>query len=769
MSRSPMQAGVLGALWVAAVPRAAAALAVLCLLAGSPAWAAPELEFHTPPAATDPSTPAIMRDLAGRLLPVYQDPDPDRYLTNLSVLQMVAGEYAAAYASRQSLLERRRKTDAGRPLGRSVIYDIYAHARALEAQDRISFDEAFSKSFQEAIPRLGDKDAYAVTRWLAVSETVFREALDKALDQQRVKDSIGDAEAVELLRKYLSFDAYRSFGPLIESLDAEDDRRRYAADEETLIKTPDGASVAVLVVRPKSALKPLPALLEFAIEDSPGYAMECAAHGYAGAIAYARGKHQSPFAVVPYQHDGDDARAVINWIAKQSWSDGRVGMYGEGYSGFTPWAAATRLPAALKAIATSAPSAPGIDVPMGGSIFQNSAYRWSLRVTNAKAANSEQFSDDALWRSLDQKWYRSGRRYRDLGRLFGHPDPIFIRWLNHPSYDRFWQEMVPYREQFASINIPVLTITGFFAASEPGALYYFTQHHQYNRRADHTLLIGPYDDDAIKRGPAAALRGYELDPASLINLRELRYQWFDHIFKGGEAPPVLKGRVNYEVMGANEWRHAASVESMGGSSLRFYLDSTPAREGHRLVRRKNANVGFIRQTVDLADRMDAGWMPPADLISRNLASHNDLMFVSDRLAKPTEFDGVFSGMLDFAVNKMDLDLNIMLYERMADGSYVRLFNPTYEFRASYARDRAHRQLLKAGERQQLAFKSERIVSRQLQAGSRLVMVLGVNKRPDREINYGTGGDVSEESIADGRIALKIRWYGDSYVEIPVRK
>ena len=49
------------------------------------------------------------------------------------------------------------------------------------------------------------------------------------------------------------------------------------------------------------------------------------------------------------------------------------------------------------------------------------------------------------------------------------------------------------------------------------------------------------------------------------------------------------------------------------------------------------------------------------------------------------------------------------------------------------------------------------------------MVLGVNKRPDREINYGTGADVSEESITDGRIPMKIRWYGSSYIDIPVHK
>ena len=65
--------------------------------------------------------------------------------------------------------------------------------------------------------------------------------------------------------------------------------------------------------------------------------------------------------------------------------------------------------------------------------------------------------------------------------------------------------MIPYPEQFAHIDIPVLTTTGYFAAGEPGALYYFTQHHRYNPHADHTLLIGPYDDSVIQHGPVTAV------------------------------------------------------------------------------------------------------------------------------------------------------------------------------------------------------------------------------------------------------------------------
>ncbi|HWX36330.1 MAG TPA: CocE/NonD family hydrolase [Steroidobacteraceae bacterium] len=765
MTKTPTSAGRIAAM------RAAKSLIILLftVIVQTPSRAdAPDLEFHPPAAAGDAATPAIMRDLAERILPVYEEADPDRYLANLSALQLVTGNYAAADVSRQALRDRRRRVDAGKPAGRAAIFDIYAYAKALEAEDRVPFADGFTRSFREVAARLNDHDAYAVTRLLEISPAVHREELQKSFDQQRTTDRISQSDAVDLIWKYLSFDAYRSFGSLIGPLVAEDDSRRYTGVDELLIKTADGAGISVLVIRPKGLSKPMPSLLEFTIYDVQNYARECAAHGYAGVVAYTRGKH-SNYPIVPYQYDGDDARAVINWIAKQPWSDGRVGMYGDGYSGFTPWAAAKRLPPALKAIAVSAPSAPGVDVPMGGGIFQNSAYRWSSYVTDTKAAEQSAYYDDAPWRALDQKWYKSGRRYRDLGRLNGKPNPIFIRWLNHPSYDKFWQDLVPYREQFARINIPVLTITGYYAGSEPGALYYFTQHHRYNPHADHRLIIGPYDDTAMQRGPMAMLQRYQVDSAALIDLRELRYQWFDHVLKGAALPDLLNERVNYELMGANEWRHAASLEAMAKGSSRYYLDVTGSGDRHRLSQRKITRPAVLRQTVSLTDRRDFAWTAPADFISRRLTTHNSVMFVSEPLTKTTEFNGLVSGRLDFTVNKMDLDLNVTLYELLPGGDYIYLFNPTYEFRASYARDRAVRHLLHAGERQELIFKSERMTSRRLQPGSRLVMILGVNKRPDREINYGTGTDVSEETIADGKPPIRIQWYNDSYIDIPIRR
>jgi uncharacterized protein len=229
-------------------------------------------------------------------------------------------------------------------------------------------------------------------------------------------------------------------------------------------------------------------------------------------------------------------------------------------------------------------------------------------------------------------------------------------------------------------------------------------------------------------------------------------------------------------MGSNEWLHAPSIEAMGKGGLKFYLDAAAADadsqkgEGHhRLTMRKISDTTFVKHEVNLADRSDASLPPPNGIASKTLQTRNAVVFISDPLKKSQEVAGLFSGKLDFNINKMDVDLSIAIYELLGSGDYLALFDPAYEIRASYVHDHTNRQLLRAGERQQLTFRSDRLTSRKLEAGSRVVVVLGVNKRPDRQINYGTGGAVNEESIDDAKAPLRIRWYSDSYIDLPLRR
>jgi hypothetical protein len=85
------------------------------------------------------------------------------------------------------------------------------------------------------------------------------------------------------------------------------------------------------------------------------------------------------------------------------------------------------------------------------------------------------------------------------------------------------------------------------------------------------------------------------------------------------------------------------------------------------------------------------------------------------------------------------------------------------------RDRTHRHLLTPGRRQRLDFQSGRLTSRRLAPGSRLVVVVSVVKTLGAQIDYGTGKDVSDETIADAKEPLEVRWLAGSFIEVPVGK
>jgi predicted acyl esterase len=130
-------------------------------------------------------------------------------------------------------------------------------------------------------------------------------------------------------------------------------------------------------------------------------------------------------------------------------------------------------------------------------------------------------------------------------------------------------------------------------------------------------------------------------------------------------------------------------------------------------------------------------------------------------------NGSFSGSLKLAINKRDVDLSVTLYELMPNGEYFYLTR--YLGRASYANDNSKRELLKPNLKEIVQFNNTRIVSKQINKGSRLIIILNVNKNPYDEINYGTGKNVGSETIKDAEIPIKIRWYTDSSISIPILK
>jgi predicted acyl esterase len=130
-------------------------------------------------------------------------------------------------------------------------------------------------------------------------------------------------------------------------------------------------------------------------------------------------------------------------------------------------------------------------------------------------------------------------------------------------------------------------------------------------------------------------------------------------------------------------------------------------------------------------------------------------------------NGSFIGELKVSINKKDFDYGVTLYEVMPDGKY---FHLSYIIgRASYADDITTRKLLKPNEVETISFSNTHLISKKLSKGSRLLVHINVNKNPFSELNYGTGKAVSEETIADLNKPLKVKWYNDSFVEIPFWK
>jgi hypothetical protein len=776
--------------------------------------AAQSFEFSAPATVYDSRTPSVMRDLASRIIPGYRNDNRGQFLANMSALQLVAGNPESAYSARLELQRLRGGTPRHPVIDAALVYDLYAHTKSLQSQYRLPFAQAFDLAFWESVPVFDNRNAYRVESWLQAPVAAYAAALQASFDRLRGRRRISQREALGLIWQYLAFDAYRSFGPIAPGLISLDEDRRYIIQDDVVIDTPGRGQVMALLVRPRSSSGLLTALLQYRI--APGgheEAIEAAAYGFASMVAFTprvrAGRHA--WRVVPFDGEGERARAVIGWIAKQPWSDAQVGMYGDGYSGFVAWAAVKRLPPQLKAIATSDAMAPGVNFPMDRGIGLTGAYCWLQRIESerdqdaasagvpdggagsmppaaaagprqpgAEAASAPQAAGtiggaagalpgSADWcHALEAKWYASGKPFRDLPRLAGRAGEIFRRWLAHPGYDEYWRRLVPSARELAQLDIPVLSMTGYYTPGEAGALFYFLQHYDHDSHADQILLAGPYDRAEMRAGRAQeVVRGYRTDPQARIDPREIELQWFAYLFLNEARPALLADRVNVQVMGADAWQHAGTVEDLARDRARLYLTPESGGGSGLLTPREPAGHAAIHLTVNLARREDGGEPAPRSLMTGSVPVENGFAFVSGPLPGGLEIAGRFDARLRVRINKRDLDLTVALYELLPDGNYFHLFAPAEEFRASYLHDPARRRLLEPGVPHWLAFTSTRITAVRVESGARLVMVLRVSKRAGREINYGSGRAVSGESIASGRTPVKLSLLRGSYLDLPI--
>ena len=530
----------------------------------------------------------------------------------------------------------------------------------------------------------------------------------------------------------------------------------YIIQDSVSIPTRNGIDISAIIVRKRTNMQPLPVVLFYTTyyqgKTDDYFAKISAEKNYIGIVAYARGIKTNLKEYAPYEHEATDVYDIIDWISKQTWCNGSVGMLGGSYTGYSQWATAKNIHTALKTIVPQVAVMPGFDMPMENNVPFGNILGW---------ANDNIYKNKPYDRDLVFNWFNNGTSFQSLDSLGNHPNPIFQKWLQHPDYDSYWKSMVPTPEEYSKINIPILSTTGYYDGSQIGAIQYFKLHNKYNKDANHYLVIGPYDHWGGQSKPQKILMSYEIDTVANISMRELAFQWLDYILKDKPKPELLKDKVNYQVMGTNEWKHAPSLQAINNDTLTFYLDH------NILVSKKPKKKNFEKLTIDFKDRTSQNNYYTPEIIFDTLDASYGLIFKTIPFETDFDITGPFTGNLFATINKKDIDISMALYELMPDGKYF--FLTRYVGRASYAKDNTKRQLLKPNRKESIPFSNTRFVSKKINKGSRLVILLNINKHPFEIINYGSGKPVSEETIQDAKEPLQIKWYNKSFIQIPIWK
>ncbi|SDS39978.1 CocE/NonD family hydrolase [Winogradskyella sediminis] len=681
---------------------------------------------------------------------------------DLFKFQVIRGDYKDALHTIQKKIKETHQEER-------IYLDLYRHY--VEAKLSNDFKETFKDAYQNYLIESNDVQVINLDKILILRDGTdyFISNFNDTYKNITAKE-ISNVTAQDLLKKYFLSTVFSSTRDIFFEEIKQDHKRRYAINDSIVIPMKDGAEVSMVVVQRKgnsTAKKSAILVSSIYAGTNEASAILSASKGYIGVIANTRGKRLSKSDIKPLEYEHTDVYEVIDWISKQAWSNQKVAMVGGSYNGFTQWASMKhKVHPALKTIVPMVAIAPGIDYPMENNVLHNYSYSWNYYVTNNKFLDFEASNDFKRWNTLKNSWYKTGVAFNKLDSLDGRTNTLWNTYMQHPSYDDFWKKMIPYKQEFAKIDIPILTITGYYDDSQRGAMYYYNQHHTYAKNPNHYLLVGPYDHWTAQTKPEESLRNYKLDNAALINIEEdLIYQWFDYILKGKSKPSILKDKVNFQVMGTNTWMHKPTLSAMTNDTLTFHLSADKTNDFYAL--KSKPNNSEIKMAIDFKDRknMTNTDYYPWPLEKENINLKDGLVFKSEALKEDLIMNGSFLGNLEFSINKKDVDYSVIVYQLTSEGNYFHL--SYYIGRASYSKNREHRHLLTPNQKTQISFDNSKLISKKLGKGSRIVVVVNVNKNNNAQINYGTGKDVNKECIKDAEIPLEIIFTGNSSISLPI--
>jgi len=515
-----------------------------------------------------------------------------------------------------------------------------------------------------------------------------------------------------------------------------------------------------------------------------------ASHGYAFALVDVRGRGNSSGEFEPFANEPRDGHDVVEWLAQQPFCDGKVAMWGGSYAGFDQWATAKEFPAHLATIVPAAAAHPPLDYPSFNNVGETYDVQW-FTLTSGRAGQQNLFADQKFWRTKFLDAYKKHIAFKTLYSFVGNPSANFQRILKHPTADAYYDAMVPTREQFQKITLPILTITGQYDGDELGALTFYRDHlanASPETHARHFLVIGPWDH-AGTRTPTDEVGGVKFGPVSIVDLNDLHRQWYDWTMKNGTKPEFLKNQVAYYLLapgnsGANgEWKYADSLESFTANPKTFYLDSKNGdangvfRSGTLTKKQPNQGVDqFVNDPLDTRRGENVEGVEPNEKtagIDQRFAlciANDGLVYHTEPLPNETPLIGCPEVTLWVSIDTPDTDLATDLYEIQPDGTSIALWSDIRRLR--YRESLREAKLVKPGEIVKCEFAPGLFVARRLMKGSRLRLVVYSPNSIFWQKNYNSGGVVADETVKDAR-AAHVKVYHDaqhaSAIQLPLRE
>lgn len=268
--------------------------------------------------------------------------------------------------------------------------------------------------------------------------------------------------------------------------------------------------------------------------------------GYACVIQDCRGRFDSEGEYYPFVADAEDGFDTQEWVGRQPWSNGRIGMAGSSYLGWVQWTSAVLGSQFLTCLAPRV-MAPDLFSSLhypGGAFMLNVLMTWGMRTSGRTA------------QSIDYDNWREAFRLlplRDADRLAGRDLPFWRHWLDHPTRDAYWAAL-DFESRLTEIGVPVLNMGGWYDLYSSATCRAFATLQTRGRTAAarrSRLIMGPWP-----HALSASTRTGDIDfgARSQVDLEALEERWFEAWLKDVPNGILEEPPVRLFVMGANVWR-----------------------------------------------------------------------------------------------------------------------------------------------------------------------------------------------------------------------